>query len=123
MNRYRLSCAGIQAGDGLKRVENNRELYESLLCRFTEDFSFSEISEHVRSGDLNTAFRLSHAMKGVAANLSINRLYEKICPLVEALRSEKREEAETYLNSAEQAFNEACRVIREEKERDTMRQK
>jgi signal transduction histidine kinase/DNA-binding response OmpR family regulator/HPt (histidine-containing phosphotransfer) domain-containing protein len=67
---------GIDTRKGLYRVMGNRGLYRKLLLQFREKNQnfIEEISSSIESGDNDTAERLAHTVKGVAANLGINSL-------------------------------------------------
>jgi CheY-like chemotaxis protein len=66
-----LMIEGIDTEGGLRRVVGNRNLYMDLLRRFSEGqrgFD-SRIKEAFDGGDLRTAERLAHTLKGVAGNI------------------------------------------------------
>lgn len=61
---------------GLATVGNDRKLYLELLFRFVEHYGDSAVQmrDLVRDGDLDAAVRLAHTVKGVAANLGVDRI-------------------------------------------------
>ncbi|OXS27687.1 MAG: hypothetical protein BCS36_11615 [Desulfovibrio sp. MES5] len=61
---------------GLATVGNNRKLYLELLFRFMEHYgdSAARLRDMLRDGDLDAAARLAHTVKGVAANLGVERI-------------------------------------------------
>lgn len=61
---------------GLATVGNNRKLYLELLFRFVEHYGNSAVRlrDMLRDGDLDAAARLAHTVKGVAANLGVERI-------------------------------------------------
>lgn len=86
MDMYRLSMAGISAGEGLARFSGNAALYEKYLKRFPGDESFAAMCAAIDAGDAGAAFDAAHTLKGITGNLSMTRLYGDLGPLVEALR-------------------------------------
>ena len=87
---------GISLVDGLTRVGNNRSLYRKLLGQFragNED-TMDEIRAALMEGDLPTATRLAHTVKGVAANLGAKRLATAGEGLESALKQAKMEGVE-----------------------------
>lgn len=62
---------------GLATVGNNRKLYLELLLRFVEHYGDSPVRLRamLRGGDLNAAARMAHTVKGVAANLGVDRIH------------------------------------------------
>ncbi|MDD3336088.1 MAG: Hpt domain-containing protein [Eubacteriales bacterium] len=113
MNRYKLFKAGIDTNEGIKRFNGKTELYEKYLMKFPEDPHFTLMCEAIENGDVKAAFAASHALKGVAGNLSMNSLYQDIIPLVEELRADSLAKAEELLVPVErdyQAVLEALKV-------------
>lgn len=64
----------IDEEDALKRVGGNRELYIKLLGQFIADNHIASLEEALDSGDMETAERAAHTIKGVGANLSLPKL-------------------------------------------------
>jgi len=64
---------GIDMEAGLRRVAGNRLLYVDLLRRFADGQKAtpSVISEALERGDLETAERLAHTVKGISGNLGV----------------------------------------------------
>ena len=86
MNRYKLSKAGIDANEGIARFGGNVEIYEKFLNRFPDEPYFRLMCEAIERLDIQAAFAAAHSIKGAVGNLSMNRLYGDLCPLVEELR-------------------------------------
>ena len=63
---------------------------ESLVARFLGKFpadgSFAQLSEAMDAGDRELAFRAAHTLKGVCANLNLDRLFASASALTEVLR-------------------------------------
>lgn len=97
MNRYRLSKAGISANAGIERFYGDRELYECSLNKFPKDPHYEMMIKAIGEKDVKAAFAAAHALKGLAGNLSMVRLYDHICPLVELLRGGTLEGADELL--------------------------
>ena len=88
--------------DALKRVGGNNGLYIKLLGRFAEDNQFEEITGLLQSGDIEEAARKIHALKGVAANLSLEKLHEDTIALEKAIKSD--EECKPLLEALRQTY-------------------
>lgn len=97
MNRYKLSKAGVDPNDALKRFNNNVELYETLLNSFIYDKNYMDMCRAITDGDVQGAFLYAHALKGLAGNLSFTRIFDDLTPIVELLRSGSLENAEDLL--------------------------
>ncbi len=111
MNRYKLSKAGISANEGIARFGGNAEIYEKFLTKFPTDPNFAGMCESIEQQDVKAAFAFAHALKGVAGNLSMNRLYDDLFPLVEELRSDRLEKAEKLLCAVKQDYKEVIDAI------------
>lgn len=70
---------------GLATVGGNRKLYSELLLRFVDHYGDSarELRGLLACGDLRGAARLAHTVKGVAANLGV----ERVCRLTRQMES------------------------------------
>ena len=54
------------------------------------DAKFEELGVAVNAGDLDKAFELCHALKGVIGNLAITPLYEALSDMTEILRAREQ---------------------------------
>ncbi len=81
---------GISIQNGLASVSGNRKLYKKLLCRFRDNYgaTVSNIWAALGEGNRQEAVRLSHTLKGVAANLGAGKLSGSSGDLEKALREE-----------------------------------
>ena len=61
-------------------------LVKRFAVKFLEDKSFEELTESLKEKDGEDAFRAAHTLKGICANLGLDRLYEADCELTEKLR-------------------------------------
>lgn len=104
MNRYKLSVAGVDVNQGLKRLNNDKEFYEELLQKFCEDVHYQQLLKALEQGDAKEAFQHGHALKGMAGNLSMVRLYDALVPLVEELRNGNPEKAKKLLQEVKDAY-------------------
>jgi len=96
---------GIDLEVGLQRVLGNKMLYLQLLRDFQQDFAaFTEqVSVALQGGELETATRLAHTLKGAAGSLGADGLQEKALKL-ESTMKENPENAQTQLDSTGQAL-------------------
>ena len=87
-----LKALGADTDTGLSRCVGNEALYLKLVGMGLGDAKFEELDAALNAGDLDKAFELCHALKGVIGNLAISPLYEALSDMTEKLRS--REEAD-----------------------------
>ena len=95
---------GANVDEGLQRCLNNEAFYLKLVSRFLEDKSFDKLKEEISNGNLEEAFKASHALKGVIGNLSLTPLYEIIYELTELLRNQTQCDYSEYIKKYEALF-------------------
>ena len=77
----------IDVEDALKRVGGNKALYKKLLGRFVDGNYMEAIETALQSGDMEDSARQAHTLKGVSANLSLERVRELSVELEEKIKS------------------------------------
>ncbi len=82
---------GISVASGLGRVAGNKQLYTKLLCKFKngQESAVEQIEAALQLGDVETAARLAHTVKGVSGNLGADRLYQAAAELEKAIKEGK----------------------------------
>ena len=81
-----LKSFGIDYVGALARFGGNAGLYERLALKFLDDTHFAALEQALAGGDVDTAVREAHTLKGVAGNLSFAALYEAASKVNAALR-------------------------------------
>lgn len=61
--------------DVLKRLMNEARIQKFALM-FKKDPSMSQLTQAMDAGDVETAFRAAHTLKGICANLGFKSLFE-----------------------------------------------
>ena len=64
----------------------SESLVARFLVKFPADGSFTQLSDAMRANDRELAFRAAHTLKGVCANLNLDRLFSSASALTEVLR-------------------------------------
>jgi len=64
----------INVKDALSRIGGSMDLYKRLLEKFTGGDHINPLEEALSVGAMDEASRLIHTLKGVSANLSLNKL-------------------------------------------------
>ena len=99
---------GADSDAAIKRLIGDEEFYIELLIRFVNGIELKEAKKFFLEGDYRDSFILIHRMKGSAADLSLNPLYEVLDPLTEELRPyshEKLSEREPDKKRIEELFD------------------
>lgn len=99
-----LKLFGANVDEGLQRCMNNEAFYLKLVSRFLEDKTFDKLKENIESGNLEEAFKASHALKGVLGNLSLTSLYDIIYEMTELLRNQTKCDYSEYLKKYESLY-------------------
>ncbi len=63
------------------------ERMRRFALKFESDPSYDQLLDGVRAGDIDSAFRAAHTLKGVCQNLGFDWLYEISFEITEILRS------------------------------------
>ncbi len=111
MNQNKLSEAGINVEEGIERFGGKQAVYEKFLYRFPKETLFSQMCDYIDKQDIKEAFAAAHSLKGQAGNLSINRLYDDLCPLVEELRCGSLSQAKALLEPVIRDYRDVIAVL------------
>jgi HPt (histidine-containing phosphotransfer) domain-containing protein len=77
----------INVEEGLKRVMQNKALYVKLLHKLKADTHFTDLIAALKAKDYENAKTAAHAIKGMAANLSLTELFTQALQLEEHLKN------------------------------------
>ena len=64
----------IDVKDALSRIGGNMSLYKRLLDRFVSGNQYEEMVRVLQSGNVEDSVRQAHSLKGVSANLSLEKI-------------------------------------------------
>jgi len=64
----------VDVSDALKRIGGSMDLYKRLLTQYSGTDHIEALEETLNSGVSEDALRKLHTLKGVCANLSLNKL-------------------------------------------------
>jgi two-component system, sensor histidine kinase and response regulator len=107
-----LTITGIDTKSALRRTGGNRLRYEALLRKFAQPSQggVEEIRAALAAGDVSTAARAAHSLKGAAANLGAAELAEDAAKVEHAIVSEGN--AEQTLHNLASSFMVVVEAIR-----------
>jgi len=100
-----MGIAGIDTVGGLHRVGGNERLYHAMLRQYAEDQAGTPAALRAAfaAGDMKTAERLAHTLKGVSATLGIKRPSEAAAIVEDRIRHGRLEGIEDDVMALEQA--------------------
>ena len=105
-------AAGGTAAEAAPRM-GGADAIRRFLRLFPLDDSFPQLSEALGRGDVQAAFRAAHTLKGVAANLGLERLRALASDMTECLRSGDLSGAQTRLAETETAYRQVLAALEE----------
>lgn len=81
-----LSEYGIEWTSVAERFVNSESLYLKCLNMFVSDNNLELLNQSLGGGDLETAFRAAHTIKGMSSNMGMDGVLNAACAIVEPLR-------------------------------------
>lgn len=102
-DREFFNSIGSDYDDVVRRLGTEAAVRRFILM-FKDDPSYEELKRALSDGDVNTAFRSAHTMKGVAINLGFTRLYEASSELTEILRAGNLDGADGSFEGVEREY-------------------
>lgn len=82
-------------------------MIKKFLLKFVDDPFYGQLKKAFYEGDIPTAFRAAHTIKGTAANLGLADLAKVSSDLTEQLRNADRLPDESYLKAVDEAYKSA----------------
>ena len=67
--------------------EENLDIVKFYLPEFENDPTYEGLMQSLKNGDLQSAFRAAHTLKGIGYNLGLNRLGNRAAALCEVLHT------------------------------------
>ncbi len=102
---------GGDAKENVARLGGNTALVKRLLGKFAQDASFGDLCNALEQNDTETAFCSAHTMKGVCANLGLQKLFTKVSHITELLRAGDLENAKIYLSELTEEYKTTLRAL------------
>ena len=78
---------GADTDDGLKRCLNNADFYIRMVQSIIPDTRIDDLAKAIAANDLDSAFDIAHALKGIYGNIAITPIYKPVCEITELLRN------------------------------------
>ncbi len=101
-----LVAFGANTSEGMKRCLNKEDFYLRMVKKVPADSNFQKLFDAIKTGDLNTAFEASHALKGVVGNLALSPLFTPVSELTELLRARKQSDYSVLLEAIRKGRDE-----------------
>jgi HPt (histidine-containing phosphotransfer) domain-containing protein len=106
-----LQRAGVDTEGALRRFSGNSALYERFLKKFLEDGTFSKITKAFEEESREDALMATHTLKGVTANLGMDKLFNISSSMVDCIRADRFEDAAGAYPQLKEAYEEICGIL------------
>ena len=103
-----LKAFGADTSEGLDRCLGNEEFYLKMVDMGIKDDKFDALGKALDAGDLDEAFELAHAIKGVLGNLALTPIYDPASEMTELLRERKQMD---YSELYKKVMDERARLL------------
>ena len=91
---------GADVDEGIKRCLDDEDFYLELVQSVIPDTRIDELEGYIGEGDLDKAFEVAHALKGMYGNMSLKPIYEPISEMTEHLRGREKIDYSPFINEA-----------------------
>lgn len=97
----------------LARMSGREAMLAKFVKKFLNDPTYPSLISSYESGDMETAFRMAHTLKGVCLNLGIDKLQASSSELTEALRNRENiaPNADELLNQVKSDYEKTVNAI------------
>lgn len=97
---------GADTDSAVKRCVNNEDFYLKQVNKALADTSFEKLKDAIDSKDLDTAFEVAHALKGVWGNLGLTPVFDPVAEMTEHLRQREDMDYSSYMEAIADRFQE-----------------
>ena len=114
---------GVDIEAGLRRINNNRELYMKLLGKFLKNYSgfTNELRTKLERGNVNEAERMVHTLKGVSGNIGAMELHNSTIILDDNLRKPGKKDFDSELSGLDSLLKPILSLLEQTFEKTDVR--
>ncbi|MBQ4529911.1 MAG: Hpt domain-containing protein [Lachnospiraceae bacterium] len=107
-----LQSAGVDLEIVIGRFMGNEEMYIKFLKRFMEDENFQNMQKHYKQGNVEEAFKASHTLKGLTANLGLDGIMVSVAVITEKLRAGIVEGIDELMEQAGKEYEMVVNILK-----------
>jgi HPt (histidine-containing phosphotransfer) domain-containing protein len=107
-----LKTVDVDVEHTLDRFMNNEEIYLKFLNRFPDEKQLSELKSLLAKKQYDdTTLGVAHSLKGLTANLGMNKIFKLSAKIMNDIRSHDFEEIDSAFSELEKNYNDICSLI------------
>lgn len=101
----------INYKEAMSRFGGVEAIYQRFLKRFLEDTTYQELEEAWQKGEYQEIEKKAHTLKGVAGNLSLEKLFIISDSLVQKIRNKQYEEVAEIYEQLQECYKHTVTII------------
>lgn len=108
----KLEMLGVDIDETLERFVDNEGLYFRCLNKLIDDKNYENMNNAISEKNSQAAFEAAHALKGVTANLGLNKLYKEMKIITEVFRAGSIDFDSQNMEKIIECYEEAIATIK-----------
>lgn len=109
----KLESLGVNLDETLERFVDNEALYFKCLNKMLDDVNYKNMNAAIENQNVSEAFDSAHALKGVSANLGLNKLFKEVQIITEVFRAKSLDYDKANKERLDEAYEIAMATIKE----------
>ena len=110
--KVKLCDIGVDLDETLERFVDNEDLYFRCLNKLLQDSNYQNMLDAIENANAEAAFDYAHALKGVSANLGLDKLYREMKTITEVFRAGSLAFDLDNMDRLKSSYEEACEIIK-----------
>lgn len=98
--------------EGVVKRLPSEALVARLAAKYLNDPTYQQLTDALAAGDVETAFRAAHTLKGVCQNLGFSNMYAPVFEITEILRAGSMEGTAPLMESITQEYEKVTEAIK-----------
>lgn len=102
---------GSDYNTALLRMGSSEKMLDKFVRKFPNDKTAEQLFSSLQNEDYELAFRMAHTLKGLSANLGLDRLHKASSELTEALRNKVADNANELAKTVRSEYETAVSAL------------
>ncbi|MCH5204201.1 MAG: Hpt domain-containing protein [Oscillospiraceae bacterium] len=104
-------CIGSNYDAVLMRMSGSEKMLDKFVRKFPGEETAAQLFEALKNEDYELAFRMAHTLKGLSANLGLDRLQKASSELTEALRNQVADNAGELAKAVKDEYDKVISAL------------